>query len=399
MRVKKEPSQDDQSPQDYIISLNVFTNWLLSRLYEPEWEIRHGAATCLREIVKKLVNALFDLIGRRSGDNCLDLDWFEMCLCKLLRVIALDRFADYIGDETVAPVRETCTQSIGIISKLYTVKSEQTRRLCQCLVGTFLNKNSASGLKNDSWEIKHAGIMILKYTIAAALASGTQQTLEQIFEMTFDCILECICDTDDDVRQTASSSLEPVSKQLNQLLRNDLVKLEKLIKVLLDVLSDLDDLGTSCASIMSLLSDLLSSQDNQALFIKFLNGQSILPRLLPFLSHPNLNVKQTTLSTINKIINAVNATANRFETIESEANLVLLLRLLYQQAILMSSEAHFKQLESTLTQLWHTLCHSVNSRLLITICFPYITTWIYLFMWSPNQQIDAGYLINENNST
>jgi len=129
----------------------------------------------------------------------------------LFSVIALDRFADYIGDEVVAPVRETCTQTIGILSKLFTISSNDICRLCS-IINMFLT------LKKNNWETRHSGIMILKYTIAAASASNDLTNLKQIFSLTFNNILECIKDNDDDVRQVASSSLEPVSKQLNSLL-------------------------------------------------------------------------------------------------------------------------------------------------------------------------------------
>jgi hypothetical protein len=151
---------------------------------------------------------------------------------------------------------------------------------------------------------------------------------------------------------------------------------------------------------MCLLSDLLSNTDNHTIFLGLLNGHSILPRLLPFLNHPNLSVKQTTLNTVNKIINAINASSTpaRFETIETPATLTRLFRLLFQQAILMSTEAHFKQLEATLIQLWQALCTSLSSASIVAICFPYITTWLFLFMWPPNQQIDPAYLVSSQDA-
>jgi hypothetical protein len=152
---------------------------------------------------------------------------------------------------------------------------------------------------------------------------------------------------------------------------------------------------------MCLLSDLLSNTSNHTTFLNLLNGQSILPRLLPFLNHPNLGVRQTTLHTINKIITAINnntTTVVTFESVESPQTLTLLFRLLFQQAILMSSETHFTQLESILVQLWRTLTTTLNCSSLVALCFPYITTWLYLFMWPPTQQIESTYLVNNQES-
>lgn len=244
--------------------------------------------------------------------------------------------------------------------------------------------------------------MILKYTIAAASSSQSLEHLQQIISLTFANILKCIENTDDDVRQVASSSLEPISTRLNLILAHSPDHIEMLIRTLIDVLSDLDDLGTSCSSVMSLLSDLLAIESNQTVFIRLLKGESILPRLLPFLTHSSLNVRQTTMSTIEKIVRAINASRSgshetlgsyRFEELEKPNDLSTLMRLLYQQAILMSSDAGFKLLERSLTDLWRTLCSQLSSKSIIAVCFPFITTWIALMMYPSNQVIEAVYLV------
>lgn len=40
--------------------------------------------------------------------------WLEDLTLRLLCVLALDRFGDFISDQVVAPVRETCAQCLGI---------------------------------------------------------------------------------------------------------------------------------------------------------------------------------------------------------------------------------------------------------------------------------------------
>jgi hypothetical protein len=91
--------------------------------------------------------------------------------------------------------------------------------------------------------------MILKYAIAAAIASSLHSdlsgstALRDILGRMFGHVLDCLQDADDDVRQMASASLEPVSARLNELLDNDTDKLQRLMRILVDVLSDLDDLG------------------------------------------------------------------------------------------------------------------------------------------------------------
>jgi hypothetical protein len=76
----------------------------------------------------------------------------------------------------------------------------------------------------------------------------------------------------------------------------------------------------------------------------------------------------------------------------------MLFRLLYQQAILLSSEQAFQLLEKLIEDLWETLCHKLSVPYLINLCFPYITTWILLLMHSPNQPIDSIYLVPQQNN-
>lgn len=41
--------------------------------------------------------------------------WLEDVGLRLLCVLALDHFGDFLGDQVVAPVRETCAQALGIL--------------------------------------------------------------------------------------------------------------------------------------------------------------------------------------------------------------------------------------------------------------------------------------------
>jgi TATA-binding protein-associated factor len=392
--------------------LEHFTKWLVEKLFNSDWESRHGASTSLREVLKKISFApsLLSYNSNGNGSSSSSISsklnvFFEYCLVKLLSVIALDRFADYIGDEAVAPVRETCAQIIGIISSHLNqpcVNMNRLAKLCQVL-------NSFIQIENENcWEIRHSGIMSLKYTIAASAAMKRENinNLKLIFDLTFENILKCLKDNDDDVRHVASTALEPVSSFLNDLL--DVNKIELLIRILIDVLvNKLDDLATSCSNIMSLLSDLLTIKSNSLMFLRLLNGQSIIPHLIVFFQHSSIQVKKTALETINKIIIAINDNYQdsfnqnitfNFEAIETKENLVLLFRLLFQQAILLPSEHAFQIMEDLIEQLWSTLCNKLSIACIINVCFPYITTWVLLMMHSPNQPIDSCYLVHQTNS-
>ena len=252
-------------------------------------------------------------------------------MIKILIVIILDRFADYVSDEVIAPVRETCSQIIGIISlKLSLHQLELLLKIVNNLI-----KNT------DSWEIRHSGILTLKYIIATL--EKNDSCLECVLKLTFDNIKNCIKDSDDDVRQVSSQSLIPICERLNDILASD-NECVLLIKILIDVLSDIDDLAVSCTSIMILLSNLLKNEQNSNFLFSNTNHlNSLLHRIYPFLQHNNLIVKQTTLSALVKIFQLISKEKikieNYFENIfqstsNFNSNLTLLFRLLYQQAII-----------------------------------------------------------------
>lgn len=469
-------------------------NWLFDKLFDTEWETRHGAACGLRELFKQTSGFLNRFKTQYSssknvvanGDATNQVvylneqvnEWLDRSLTRLLMVIALDKFADFVGDEAVAPVRETAAQIIGILANHldFTIlapadenghhhqdKWTQLQQLC-LIINEFIDikkpvksnqqqqQSSSSSSENSSWEIRHSGIMILKYVIASIaaklnvgellnyhLSSSKNETtkvqadqlngyskLDTIMKINYLNILKCLQDEDDDVRHAASASLESISKLLSYLLNAS--DLERLIRTLIEVLGNIDELSTSCSNIMCLLSNLLtysssttrnssgggdqqsclSNNNSSNILLRILNGQSILPRLLPFLQHQSAYVRQTTLITINKMLVSIELDCpGNFERIELAAstatepsaqplistNLQQLFRLLYQQAILLSSDQQFRQMEVTIEQLWFNLCTLLSKSCLLSICFPYISTWMLLFMHPINQPIDPVHLV------
>ena len=85
-------------------------------LFAPRWEERHGAAAALREVLRTAASAAVpsppprargvepDAAARAARKNA---SWLEDAAVRLLCVLSLDRFGDYVGDGVVAPVRET----------------------------------------------------------------------------------------------------------------------------------------------------------------------------------------------------------------------------------------------------------------------------------------------------
>ena len=72
----------------------------MADLFHPAWEKRHGAATALREIVKlhgKGAGKAADLpVSQMATANQL---WLQDAALRLICVMALDRFGDFVSDE------------------------------------------------------------------------------------------------------------------------------------------------------------------------------------------------------------------------------------------------------------------------------------------------------------
>ncbi|CAF3342287.1 unnamed protein product [Rotaria sp. Silwood2] len=92
-RLKVSSSNDENEENRLSWPLNNFYNWLLEQIFQPSWEYRHGSVTILRDFLK----------GQQllSISNEFYFQWLEDLSVRLLTLIILDRFADYVSDETI----------------------------------------------------------------------------------------------------------------------------------------------------------------------------------------------------------------------------------------------------------------------------------------------------------
>lgn len=89
-------------------------------------------------------------------------EWLEDLTLRLVSVLALDRFGDFVSDQVVAPVRETCAQCLGTVLSLMTDSS--VSQLLNILIRL---------LKETSWEVRHGSLLALKYLFAVRTVSPT----------------------------------------------------------------------------------------------------------------------------------------------------------------------------------------------------------------------------------
>jgi TATA-binding protein-associated factor len=128
-------------------------------LVDPAWQARHGSALSVMEIVRYVGSAL-------PRSYLLDLGR------SLLTLLVLDRFGDFVGDTVMAPVRETAAQALGVMLKylddpaIYEVHSTLVAMVRQPWAKR--GKEGANAAKGEkfAWEVRHAGLLGLKYEVA-----------------------------------------------------------------------------------------------------------------------------------------------------------------------------------------------------------------------------------------
>ncbi|XP_067645807.1 TATA-binding protein-associated factor 172 [Eurosta solidaginis] len=276
--------------------LENFCARLYIDLFNPRWEVRHGAATALRELINNQANGAGKAIGMTRDEMQHNHNlWMEDAALRLLCVLCLDRFGDFISDQVVAPVRETCAQVLGTIVK--EMQSEQVHQIVKLLVKL---------LKQKEWEVRHGGLLGLKYVFVVRedlLPIYVPQTINDILLALFDAV--------DDVGAVAASTLIPIATWLPKLLNAGQVS--SIVKMLWDLLLDQDELTSACNSYMGLLAAILCLPD-ASFWIQMEPMATLVPRLWPFLLHSTSSVRKSTLLTLQTLTSS-NLNKDKIEAI------------------------------------------------------------------------------------
>lgn len=224
--------------------LESFCSRLYLDLFSPRWETRHGAATALRELLRSHSGGGGKVAGMSTAEMQLAHHrWLEDALLRLLCVLALDRFGDFVSDQVVAPVRETCAQVLGAILK--EMPAEKVRSTVHVLL---------SLVHQREWEVRHGGLLGIKYVLVVR-----EDLLPVLLPETINQILAGLFDAVDDVGAVAASTLIPIAAWLPRLLTAGQVS--GIVKMLWDLLLDQDELTSACNSFMGLLSAIVSLKD------------------------------------------------------------------------------------------------------------------------------------------
>ncbi|XP_050252137.1 TATA-binding protein-associated factor BTAF1 isoform X2 [Quercus robur] len=360
-----------------------------------EDKVSIGKADLLKNIPENCELMNFVKLARHSWlKNC---EFLQECAIRLLCVLSLDRFGDYVSDQVVAPVRETCAQALGAVFKY----------MHPTLVHESLNILLKMQCRPE-WEIRHGSLLGIKYLVAVR-----QEMLHDLLSSILPACKTGLEDPDDDVRAVAADALIPTAAAIVAL--EDHV-LHPIVMLLWDILLDLDDLSPSTSSVMNLLAEIYSQEEMipkmfGALTLKEneefdLNEvgcgddaggiisrenpymlSTLAPRLWPFMRHSITSVRYSAIRTLERLLEA-GSKRNILEPYNTSfwPSFILgdTLRIVYQNLLLESNE----EILQCSMRVWRLLLQCPVGDL-ENAARSYMSSWIELATTPYGSALDA----------
>lgn len=351
--------------------LESFCSKLFLDLFSTRWEIRHGSATALRELLKTQINSggrnvYMDVEEQVIAHNI----WLEDISLRLLCVLALDRFGDFVSDQVVAPVRETCAQVLGTVMK--EMPTELVRKVIETL---------QKFVKHKDWEVRHGAALGMKYMLVVR-----EDLIATILPLVIKDILQGLHDSVDDVSSVSASSLIPIASHLPKLLSHQ--EVSSIVKMLWDLLLDQDELAAACNSYMSAMASILSlPQASQ--WIEMEPMENLIPRLWPFLSHPTSSVRRSTLQTLRKLTENTQKSLNFGVKTWTASLLQEALRHIYQRVLV----EHVEDIQNLVEVVWVNIVQNAELSALLHASCPYVSCFMCLAMQPTRLTFDPNLLI------
>ncbi|KAG5646696.1 hypothetical protein DXG03_002686 [Asterophora parasitica] len=290
-------------------------------LFSAAWEVRHGAAMALRELLKVQgkYGGMRDGTSPQANEHAHER-WCNDLAANLLCLFVLDRFGDFVSDQVVAPVRETVSQTLASLlihmprRSLTHVHSILLQMIQQnFIVPTSSTKPRGGEGENHIWEVRHAGLLGIKYEVAVRGDIFDQPSVKvedevdisgrEILRGVVDAAILGLGDPDDDVRSVAASCLLPVAGHLVEQLPESL---GPVLLVLWRCLRNMkDDLSSSVGAVMDLLGKLVSFEEVIAILANdevSLPLSTLAPTLFPFFRHTIPNVRLAVVTTLSSFM-------------------------------------------------------------------------------------------------
>ena len=274
---------------------------LIVDLFDLHWEVRHGAAMALREVIRVHGAGAGREHGRsRETNDNSNNEWLNDLASRLCCVLMLDRFGDYISDNVVAPIRETIGQTLGaVMAHLSSLTATSVYHILYRMV-----MQEDLHLPHRIWEVCHGGMIGLRYLVAVRndLLVKDNGLMDGVVE----AVMKGLADYDDDVRAVSAATLIPIAKEFVALRP---AALDDLMNIVWDCLSDIrDDLSASTGFVMDLLAKLCSFPEVLVAMQKNADRDSehsftnLVPRLYPFLRHTITSVRSAVLRALQTFL-------------------------------------------------------------------------------------------------
>lgn len=328
-----------------------------------------------------------------------NFEFLQDCAIRLLCILLLDRFGDYVSDQVVAPVRETCAQALGVVFKY----------MHPSLVNETLNILLQMQFRQE-WEIRHGSLLGIKYLVAVR-----KELLHDLLSRILPACKAGLEDPDDDVQAVAADALIPAAASIVSLKG---LTLHSIVMLLWDILLDLDDLSPSTSSVMNLLAEIYSQKEmipkmfealtlrdtqydlNEAIHVhdtpEGIRSQenpyaltSLAPRLWPFMRHSITSVRYSAIRTLERLLEAglkqnisVPSTAIWPTTILGDT-----LRIVFQNLLLESNDDILECSE----RVWRLLLQSQVEELEL-VARSYASSWMELATTSYGSAFDSSKL-------
>ncbi|KAL4911511.1 hypothetical protein BDW74DRAFT_9073 [Aspergillus multicolor] len=324
--------------------------FLMVDIFDSNWEVRHGAAMALREVVRIQGVGAGRLHGKsRSENNILNRKWLDDLACRLLCVLMLDRFGDYISDNVVAPIRETVGQTLGAL--LSHLPTRSVVGVYRCLYRLIMQNDLA--LERPIWEVCHGGMIGLRYLVAVRKDLLVKDSL--LMDGVLEAVMHGLGNFDDDVRAVSAATLVPIAEEFVNSRKSTL---GPLMNIVWDCLSNLqDDLSASTGSVMDLLAKLctfqpvLNAMKENAAENSESSFANLVPRLYPFLRHTITSVRSAVLRALTTFLQLEGEGTN--DWVDGKG-----MRLVFQNLLVERNEGVLK----LSLQVWSELLKSLDNR-------------------------------------
>lgn len=276
---------------------------MIDNLMNEAWEVRHGAALGLRELLKQHAFGVSRVKGRSRAENDLrNKKSLEDCATRLLTIFALDRFGDYVYDTVVAPVRESAAQTLAAL--LIHLDDDLCVKIFNSLQQLVLQDPQTVALPNKIWEATHGGLLGVRYFVSIKtdfLLSN--DLLADVVKI----VLYGLNQPDDDVQSVAAAILSPIT---NEFVKLDTPIVDLVLSTIWSSLTHLnDDLSSSVGSVMDLLAKLCKHTEvldifkNKALqYPSEWSFKFLVPKLYLFLRHSISSVRKAVLNLLDAFL-------------------------------------------------------------------------------------------------